>query len=259
MRSAPRGREPARMASAFARTAAPRGSWAARFRRRQRLKGSLWIVPLFGALAGPVLAVLTIAIDSAVDLPASWTYSESTASSVLSAIVGAMVGLTGFVVAFGILIVHTATQTLSPRFMRLWYRDGPQNAVLGTFVGTLTFSLALLQRVGPESVPDIGVTVAGLAVSTSVILFLVYLDRFIHRLRPVAVAWLVADAGARVLQASPAPADAAAQSTLPAGAAPALEVRSGGAGAIQAVDDRGLLAAAVRYDCLLVLPHAVGD
>src|SRR3954454_22898652 len=246
------------MASAFARTAAPRGSWAARFRRRQRLKGSLWIVPLFGALAGPVLAVLTIAIDSAVDLPASWTYSESTASSVLSAIVGAMVGLTGFVVAFGILIVQTATQTLSPRFMRLWYRDGLQKAVLGTFVGTLTFSLALLQRVGPESVPDIGVTIAGLAVSTSVVLFLVYLDRFIHRLRPVEVAWMVADAGARVLRASPAPADDAAERT-PAGAAPALEVRSGGAGAIQAVDDRGLLAAAVRYDCLLVLPHAVGD
>src|SRR3954468_987224 len=247
------------MASSFARTAAPRGSWAARFRRRQRLKGSLWMVPLICALAGPVLAALTLAIDSGVDLPAGWAYSESTASSVLSAIVGAMVGLTGFVVAFGILIVQTATQTLSPRFMRLWYRDGLQKAVLGTFVGTLTFSLAPLQRGGPESVPDIGVTVAGLAVSASVILFLVYLDRFIHRLRPVAVAWLVADAGARVLQASPGPADAAAQSTLPAGAAPALGGRRGGGGGVQAVAHRGLLAAAVRHDCLLVLPHAVGD
>src|SRR3954469_3444471 len=259
MRSAPRGREPARMASAFARTAAPRGSWAARFRRRQRLKGSLWVVPLICALAGPVVAWLTIVLDSDVDLPPDWTYSEATASTVLSAIVGAMVGLTGFVVAFGILIVQTATQTLSPRFMRLWYRDGLQKAVLGTFVGTLTFSLALLQRVGPESVPDIGVTIAGLAVSASVVLFLVYLDRFIHRLRPVAVAWLVADAGARVLRATPAPAGGAAASTPPPGAAPVLEVRSGGAGAIQAVDHRGLVAAAVRYDCLLVLPHAVGD
>src|SRR4051812_1283378 len=258
MRTAPCGRQPAGMASSLARTAVPRGSWAARFRRRQRLKGSLWMVPLICALAGPVLAELTIALDSTVDVPSGWTYSESTASTVLSAIVGAMVGLTGFVVAFGILIVQTATQTLSPRFMRLWYRDGLQKAVLGTFVGTLTFSLALLQRVGPESVPDIGVTVAGLAVSTSVILFLVYLDRFIHRLRPVEVAWMVADAGARGLRASPAPADDAAERT-PAGAAPALEVRSGGAGAIQAVDHRGLVAAAVRYDCLLVLPHAVGD
>src|SRR4051794_23708804 len=247
------------MASSFARTAAPRGSWAARFRRRQRLKGSLWMVPLICALAGPVLAALTLAIDSGVDLPAGWAYSESTASSVLSAIVGAMVGLTGFVVAFGILIVQTATQTLSPRFMRLWYRDGLQKAVLGTFVGTLTFSLTLLQRVGPQSVPEIGVTVAGVAVSASVVLFLVYLDRSIHRLRPVEVAWRVADAGARVLRTWPPPADDEASGAPPPGAAPALEVCSGGAGAIQAVDHRGLLAAAVRHDCLVVLPHAVGD
>src|SRR3954447_26129927 len=233
------------MASSFARTAAPRGSWAARFRRRQRLKGSLWVVPLVCALAGPVLAEITIALDSRVDLPAGWTYSESTASTVLSAIAGAMVGLTGFVVAFGVLIVQMATETLSPRFMRLWYRDGLQKAVLGTFVGTLTFTLALLRRVGPHSVPDIGVTIAGLAVSASVVLFLVYLDRFIHRLRPVAVAWLVARARPPGVPGAPAPAGGAAASTPPPGAAPVLEVRSGGAGAIQAVDHRGLLAAGV--------------
>ena len=180
-----------------AQAAVPRRSWAARFQRRQRLKGSLWMIPLACAVAGVVLAELTTAIEAQVDVPAGWTYSEATASSVLSAIVGAMVGLTGFVVAFGVLVVQMATQTLSPRFMRLWYRDGLQKAVLGTFVGTLTFALALLRRVGPDSVPDIGVTVSGVAVAASVVLFLAYLDRFIHRVRPVEVAWRVADAGAR--------------------------------------------------------------
>ena len=69
----------------------------------------------------------------------------------LSAIVSAMVGLTGFVVAFGVLVVQMATQTLSPRFMRLWYRDALQKAVLGTFVGTLTFALALLRARRPAT------------------------------------------------------------------------------------------------------------
>ena len=119
----------------------------------------------------------------------------------LTAIVSAMVGLTGFVVAFGVLVVQMATQTLSPRFMRLWYRDPLQRAVLGTFVGTLTYALALLRAVGPQSVPDIGVSVAALAVTVSVVLFLAYLDRFVHSLRPVAVAWAVAAAGARVFRA----------------------------------------------------------
>ena len=246
------------MASSSAQAAVPRRSWAARFERRQRLKGSLWMIPLACALAGPPLAELTALIEEQVDLPSGWTYSEATASAVLSAIVSAMVGLTGFVVAFGVLVVQMATQTLSPRFMRLWYRDGLQKAVLGTFVGTLTFALALLRRVGPDSVPDIGVTISGLAVAASVVLFLVYLDRFIHRLRPIEVAWIVADVGGRVFLEMQ-PAESTTGSRPGAGGAPSREVRSRRAGAIQAIHSDGLLAAASRHDCVLVLPHAVGD
>ena len=234
-------------------------SWATRFRRRQKLKGSLWMVPLICAVAGPLLAELTAALETHVDIPNGWMYSESTASAVLAAIVGAMVGLTGFVVAFGVLIVQMATQTLSPRFMRLWFRDGLQKAVLGTFVGTLTFALALLRRVGPDTVPDIGVTLAGIAVTVSVVLFLVYLDRFIHRLRPVAVGWIVARAGARVFRAmQPTGPHSELVEALPEGP-PSLEVQSAHAGAIQAIDRRGLLETATRHDCVLELAHAVGD
>ena len=46
--------------------------------------------------------------------------------------------------------------------------------------------------------------------TVSVVLFLTYLDRFVHSLRPVAVAWAVAGAGARVFRAGhPAAPDAA--------------------------------------------------
>src|SRR4051812_30910998 len=162
----------------------PRWSWAARFARRQRIRGSLWVVPLTCAIAGPLLAEGAIALDSVLPPSTAWSYTDSTASSVLSAIVGAMVGLTGFVVAFGVLVMQMATQSLSPRFMRLWYRDRLQKAVLGAFVGTLTFALALLRGVSESSVPDVGVTIAALAVTVSVVLFLVYLDRFVHNLRP---------------------------------------------------------------------------
>ena len=245
------------MSSPRAYAGVPRFSWAARFATRQRLKGSLWFVPLVCAVAGPLLAQLAITLDSSTDPPEAWRYSEATASAVLSAIVSAMVGLTGFVVAFGVLVVQMATQTLSPRFMRLWYRDPLQRAVLGMFVGTLTFALALLRGVGPQSVPDIGVTVAALAVTVSVVLFLAYLDRFVHSLRPVAVAWAVAAAGARVFRAGHPAASDAVSAVLTE--APALIVRPRSAGVIQAVDRAGMVALATRHDCLLVLPHAVGD
>ena len=141
--------------------------------------------------------------------------------------------------------------------MRLWYRDPLQRAVLGIFVGTLTFALALLRGVGPRSVPDVGVTVAALAVTVSVVLFLTYLDRFVHSVRPVAVAWAVAGAGARVFRAGHPAAPDAADVVLDD--APAFTVGNAAAGVIQAVDRVGLVAEAARHDCLIVIPHAVGD
>jgi uncharacterized membrane protein len=49
-----------------------------------------------------------------------------------------------------------ATGTLSPRFMRLWYRDRLQKLVLASFAGTFTYSYALLSGVEQDDVPSIG-------------------------------------------------------------------------------------------------------
>src|SRR6478609_10051930 len=111
-------------------------------------------------------------------------YSSSTATGVLTSIIGAIVALLGFVVTIGVLVIQQATATLSPRFMRLWYRDRLQKVVLATFAGTFTYSFALLRRIDTNFVPDPGVTIAGIAVSVSLILLLVYLNRFTHALGP---------------------------------------------------------------------------
>ncbi|MEU5209119.1 DUF2254 domain-containing protein [Streptomyces sp. NPDC020742] len=236
-------------------------SWASRFRLRQRIRASLWVVPLLGLVLGSVLAQCAIAAEGATWVPTSWRYSAATASGVLAAIVGAMVGLLGFVVTIGVLVVQQATGTLSPRYMRLWYRDRLQKAVLATFTGTFAFAFSLLRSIEPHAVPDLGVTLAGLAVAVSLVLLLVYLNRFTHNLRPVAIADLVGRLGREVL----CRAMTAARGPVPADGAPALPdgpvtpVRSELGGAIQAFDVAGLRATAVRYDCVLVLTHPVGD
>jgi uncharacterized membrane protein len=222
------------------------------------------LVPFLGAVLGPVLAQLTIRLDRTVQVPAAWRYSAATATSVLSVLVGAMVGLVGFVVTIGVLVVQMATGTLSPRYMRLWYRDLLQKLVLATFVGTLTFSFSLLRHVEQDSVPNVGVTAAGLAVTASLLLLLLYLNRFTHSLRPVAVAALVAGAGRRVIEAWPARQSVAtgvADHALSGmwSAAPSRVVRVGRSGAILAIDGRGLVAFARRTQCVLVVTHPVGD
>ncbi|MFE9740590.1 DUF2254 domain-containing protein [Streptomyces sp. NPDC006477] len=236
-------------------------SWAARFRLRQYVKASLWIVPMLGLVLGALLAELALAADSADRPPSGWHYSATTASGVLTAIVGAMVALLGFVVTIGVLVVQQATGTLSARYMRLWYRDRLQKAVLATFTGTFAFAFSLLRSVESDSVPDLGVTVAGAAVAVSLVLLLIYLNRFTHSLRPVAIAELVARLGETVFSEGAAAIRGAAprgSGAVPSGA-PVTRIRAVRGGAVQAFDVRGLIAEAARHDCVFVVTRLVGD
>ncbi len=242
----------------------PAFSFAGRYGLRQWLKGSLWVVPLLGGLAGLALAQLDPWIESTWPARGGWRYSADTASDMLSVIVGAMVGLFGFVVTISVLVVQMATGTLSPRFMRLWYRDRLQKLVLACFIGTVTFAFALHRRTSADSVPSVGVTLAGIAFGVSLILLLLYLDRFAHNLRPVGMAEFVARRGLREVD-SLARARARVRLGITGGenpfsaAGPAILVGRLDAGAIQAIDVHGLFAEAVRHDCAIVLRFSVGD
>jgi uncharacterized membrane protein len=131
-------------------------------------------------------------------------------------------------------------------------------------VGTLTFSYGLLRRVEQDSVPSLGVTLAGFFLATGVLLFLVFLNRSIHRLRPVAVAALVAQAGRRSFldllhEVEEADAPVHVLGAYVSRTPPTLVVPSLHAGAVQALDTTGLTRFARERDCLIVVRPAVGD
>lgn len=242
-------------------------SWASRFERRRYLAESLWALPLLGGAVGAALAQAALWADHSVSMPSPWQYSPQTASGVLTAIVGAMVGLLGFVVTIGVLVVQQATGMLSPRFMGLWYRNRLQKAVLALFAGTFTFAFSLLRRVEDQFVPDIGVTAAGVAVAASLAMLLIYLNRFTHYLRPVAAARLVSRRGQDVLASNARilRANGLDRSAGPGAGAGRVEagtvrrVRSDREGAVLAIHLGGLVSAAHRYGCTIVVIRSVGD
>jgi uncharacterized membrane protein len=126
--------------------------------------------------------------------------------------------------------------------------------------GTLTFSFSLLRQVGTTQVPNIGVSVAGLLLVACLVLFLLFFGRFVTRLRPVAVADLVARRAQRVIKTLDRELESnAAQLADPIAGAPALVVTSARKGAIQAVNLHGLIAWAETNDRLLVMRAGVGD
>jgi uncharacterized membrane protein len=235
-------------------------TWSLRFRIRQYLRESLWVLPLVGGVAGAVFAPLDVRVEHLVSMPAGWQYSSSSASTLLATIVGAMAALTGFVVTVSVLVVQMATGTFSARYMRIWYRDGLLKLLLAVLVCSLTFSFALLRRVTATYVPDLGVTVASALVVVGLLLFLVFLDRFVHRLRPVAVAALVGRAGQAALSERDAASAGAAnpESSPPPAGPPTLVIVERG-GVVQAIDTMGLVRWAAQRHGAVVMKYAVGD
>jgi uncharacterized membrane protein len=238
-------------------------SWRASFRVRQYVKSSLWLAPLFAGIGGVVLAELTYALDMRGDL-AVLRYSPETATAVVSASIAAVVSLTGFVVTVTVLGVQQATGIFSPRYMRVWYRDGRLKLVLAELVGTLIFCISVIRRIQPDAVPDISVSMAGLGVSVGLLLFLLYFDRFLHRMRPVAVAAQLASQGRHAFEdwmeqaLRPDIALVAVGTSTPA-TAPTFVLRAARSGTIQAIDTGGLAAFARQHRCLIVFRHSVGD
>jgi len=235
--------------------------WSRRFRARQSIRGSLWVLPLLAALLGVALAAVAVYFQDQLESPSGWGYSAGTAQTVLTTIVASAVGLTGFVVTVSVLVVQMATGTFSARYMRLWFRDRALRGVLAVSVGTVTFAFSLLRRIEEGNVPDLAVTFAGFLLGAALVLFLVFFDRVLHRMRPVKVAAIVARAARRTMERAAGGAAASADEEPPALAAapPALVVHSRHPGAIQAIDRRGVVRWAGRSGCVVVLGHAVGD
>lgn len=239
-------------------------TWATRFRVRQALKGNLWLIPLASGMLGLLASYAIVAVDDTAGAPSSWSYTPQTALTVLTTVVAATVGLTGFVVTVSVLAIQMSIGSFSPRYMRPWYRDRVLKGVLAMLVGTFTFSFSLLRRID-VSVPNLGVTLAGVFLMAGLILFVLFLDRVIHRLRAVKVASLVSHAGRSMLQTRvravgrATNGDNDTQISALVSSEPTLVIRATRSGSIQAIHAEGLVEIAARNDCVLVLVHPIGD
>jgi len=238
-------------------------TWATRFRVREYLRESLWVVPFLGAVIGLLGALVVVWVDQHVKVPAQWAYSPSTASTVLSAVAGAVAALTGFVVTVTVLVVQMASGTFSPRYMRLWYRDPVLKGVLALLIGTLAFSFSLLRRIEAKFVPDLGVTTAEVLLIVGLVMFVLFLNRFVHRLRPVAVTALLAKGVRQSLRGDITGTrdirDVFAGPLEGMDKPPALAVRCSLPGAIQGINLSSVATWACQHECLVVMRHSIGE
>lgn len=238
-------------------------TWPQRHRLRTFFRSSLWIVPL-----GCMLLALVIApILRELDARTNWTLLGFTPNGARS-LVGALVasGLSFIVFTFSILLVavQIASGNLSPRVIPSFLKDRPVKIVLGVFVFTFTYSVAVLGRI-ENSVLQLPMVLVILFNLVSIGGFLYLIDYTATSLRPVSMAARIATEGLGVIEsvyprALSASGGAPAERETDQLGAPSRTVTYGGtSGVIVAMHVEGLVALAQRVDCVLKMVPQVGE
>jgi len=160
----------------------------------ERLRSSLWFVPALFALGAFLLALVALAIDDGLSPDPGQLFflyggTAEGARSMLSTIAQSMLTFTGLVFTITMLVLQLASSQLSPRVMRTFLRDRSNQVVLGFFVATFVYTLAVLRDVrasvnGDEGfVPGLSIWIAFALLLTSVGAFIYYIDHMAHAIR----------------------------------------------------------------------------
>ncbi len=153
----------------------------------ERIRVSLFFVPVVGVLISIVGAAVTIWIDSRLDLqggdlPLGVTSTVASARSVLSTVAGATISFAAIAFSISLLIIQQASSQFSPRVVHTLFRDPFNKRVMGLVMGTFTYCLVVLRSVrslgesgGDAVIPNLSVAMAvvlGIATIVSIAAFL---------------------------------------------------------------------------------------
>ncbi len=153
----------------------------------ERIRASLFFVPVAGVLIGMVGAAVTLRIDGRLDvrgadLPLGVTSTIDSARAVLSTVAGATITFAAIAFSISLLIIQQASSQFSPRVVHTLFRDPFNKRVMGLVMGTFTYCLVVLRAVrslggsgGDAVIPNLSVAMAvvlGIATIISIVAFL---------------------------------------------------------------------------------------
>ena len=228
-------------------------------RLREWSRSSLWFLPASAAVASLVLGLVLSSIRLGPDSPLAFQGTADDARSLLITIAGTMVTVIALLLGLAVVALQLSSTQFSPRLLRNFLRDRPNQIALSVFVGTFTYSAAGLFDVGIsrgqriDVFPRLAVTVAMALMFLGLGLLVFFADHLAHSLQIDNILRVVERNTLRVTR------------TLPAGtAAPpvprtAEHILSRTSGYVQAVDTRRLLAVAARTGVSVRFRPRVGE
>src|SRR5215468_3115928 len=225
------------------------------------VRGSLWVLPALSVLAalaaGSLLSLVTVGPHS----PLAFEGTSGDARTLLIGIAGTMVTVIALLLGLTVVALQLSSTQFSPRLLRNFLRDRPNQIVLSVFVATFAYSAAGLYTVGVSggartaSFPRLAVSGALVLLFVSLGLLVFFADHLVHSIQVDAIMSVVERSTLAVIRDGLFAGGQEAPD-VPGWAVPVASPRSG---YVQAVRPGRLLGqAAGRGVCLRLQPR-VGE
>src|SRR3954447_5992469 len=156
---------------------------------REYTRGSLWVLPTACVLVALVAGVLLSRGNVGADSPLAFQGTADDARTLLISITSTMVTVIALLLGLAVVALQLSSTQFSPRLLRNFLRDRPNQLVLGVFVGTFAYSAAGLFTVGvsegqrSDQFPRFVVTVAVVLLFVSLALLVYFADHLAHSIQ----------------------------------------------------------------------------
>ncbi len=156
-------------------------------------RGSLWVLPTLSVAAALAVGSLLSLISVGVHSPLAFQGTPDDARDLLIGIASTMVTVIALLLGLTVVALQLSSTQFSPRLLRNFLRDRPNQVVLSAFVATFAYSTAGLYTVGVSG-GDRTASFPRLAVSGSIVLLFISLgllvffaDHLVHSIQVDAI------------------------------------------------------------------------
>jgi uncharacterized membrane protein len=238
----------------------------------ERISSGMWFVPTLLVLGHIAAAITLILVNPEVDAGEGervlWIFrgGADSARSVLSTIASSMITVMGVVFSITIVALQLASSQYTPRVLYTFTRDRGNQAVMGSFIGTFTYTLLVLRAV--RSPEDGTVFVPTVAVAGGIVLALVSVAALIYFIHHISSSIRVSNIIARIaattrpLMQRPFPRLAGHPIHMDPRPEPppdARDILSLESGYVMLIDGNALIDIACRRDAVVFLLAGPGD
>lgn len=225
----------------------------------ERLRASLFFVPMIAVVAAAILGFAALVVDDHVDTtladsPLGFTSTVESARTLLGVIASATISFAGIAFSVSLLIIQLASSQYSPRVVHTLFRDPFNKRVMAFVVGTFTYCVVVLRSVRSPLEPGDDPVIPNISVAVAVVLGIITILAIVAFINHSAHAMDVSEILERIRRDTtqqirsewtPAKPHADTDRAIPSPSAEAsTAIRADRSGWVQEIDTRAIL------DCL---------